>query len=115
MRHAPTAFRRWWHGATIATLLASVAVASAVVPSGWALAAAGDPGATLPFTSYEAEAGTLGGGATAVSLTVGADHAVLQPGAGGVRARVRAAHRHRPERAVDEQHRRADQRDQRPR
>jgi alpha-1,3-glucanase-like protein/copper-binding protein NosD len=45
-------------------LLSGLAVALAV-PS----ASAATIGATTPFTSYEAEAGTLGGGATAVSLT----------------------------------------------
>src|ERR1017187_3190660 len=34
-----------------------------------ARAAAATVGATTPFISYEAEAGTLGGGATAVALT----------------------------------------------
>src|SRR5690348_18089245 len=49
-----------------AGVVASAAVA--IVVAHPAAAAAG-AGATLPFTSYEAEAGTLGGGATAVSLT----------------------------------------------
>ena len=45
-------------------LFAGVAVALSAGP-----ASAATVGATTPFTSYEAEAGTLGGGATAVTLT----------------------------------------------
>jgi hypothetical protein len=43
--------------------------ATAAPPNHTAAAAAGNAGATTPFTSYEAEAGTLGGGASVVSLT----------------------------------------------
>jgi hypothetical protein len=48
-----------------ALLLVSRLAIALAVPS----ASAATIGATTPFTSYEAEAGTLGGGATAVSLT----------------------------------------------
>src|SRR5690242_9420780 len=54
--------------ALAAAIFAAAAGAIAVVVAHPAAAAAG-AGATLPFTSYEAEAGTLGGGATAVTLT----------------------------------------------
>jgi hypothetical protein len=46
----------------------SIPSASAVAPA-TASASAATAGATTPFTSYEAETGTLGGGASAVSLT----------------------------------------------
>jgi len=45
------------------------AAVTAVTLSGSSPAAAATVGATTPFTSYEAESGTLGGGATTVSLT----------------------------------------------
>ncbi|MFC6155554.1 galactose-binding domain-containing protein [Kribbella jiaozuonensis] len=48
------------------SLLSAVPVAALLVTPA---AAATTAGATVPFTSYEAEAGALGGGATAVSLT----------------------------------------------
>ena len=53
-------------GAACAAVLTTVPIAVALV-----VPAAADTavGATVPFTSYEAEAGTLGGGATSVSLT----------------------------------------------
>jgi parallel beta-helix repeat protein len=47
----------------------AVAAGTVAVVVAHPAAAAAGAGATLPFTSYEAEAGTLGGGATAVSLT----------------------------------------------
>ena len=50
----------------------AAATAAAPSPAGSTLnmtAAASGAGATTPFTSYEAEAGTLGGGASVVSLT----------------------------------------------
>ncbi|GIH20642.1 carbohydrate-binding protein [Rugosimonospora africana] len=51
-----------------AALAAPALAHAALAPAAPGIAASG-AGATLPFTSYEAEAGTLGGGATAVSLT----------------------------------------------
>jgi hypothetical protein len=66
MRHTPNVAARRWSGALVAAVLTASALA--VAPAGPAAADAG-AGAALPFTSYEAEAGTLGGGATAVSLT----------------------------------------------
>jgi hypothetical protein len=66
MRCIPNVAPRRWAGVVLAALLtgsmlAAVAAQAAAAPSG--------AGATVPFTSYEAEAGTLGGGATVVSLT----------------------------------------------
>jgi hypothetical protein len=67
MRRRPNAAARRWLSVVAVALvtgsaLTAVAVAQAAVdPSG--------AGATVPFTSFEAEAGTLGGGATTVSLT----------------------------------------------
>ncbi|MEY9871679.1 hypothetical protein ABH931_001152 [Streptacidiphilus sp. MAP12-33] len=56
-------------GAAVAALLAASALAAFhAAPTATAATAAG-VGATLPFTSFEGEAGALGGGATAVSLT----------------------------------------------
>jgi Right handed beta helix region len=55
----------WCSGLVAAVLLVSGTVVALSVPS----ASAATVGATTPFTSYEAEAGTLGGGATVVSLT----------------------------------------------
>ncbi|MGW6276927.1 carbohydrate-binding protein [Kribbella sp. NPDC055071] len=52
-----------------ATLLAVVPLAAVLVAPAAEAATTAVTGATVPFTSYEAEAGTLGGGATAVSLT----------------------------------------------
>jgi hypothetical protein len=51
----------------VATALAAAGIA--VTLTHFASPAAAAAGATLPFTSYEAEAGTLGGGATTVALT----------------------------------------------
>ena len=67
MRHLPHPAPRAWTGLVVTALLA----ASALVPlaATQAVAATSTAGATLPFTSLEAEAGTLVGGATAVSLT----------------------------------------------
>lgn len=66
MRHLPNAAPRAWIGLAVTALLAGpVLVPVAAAPA----AAATGAGATVPFTSYEAEAGTLIGGATAVSLT----------------------------------------------
>ncbi|WP_405590946.1 carbohydrate-binding protein [Streptomyces sp. NBC_01190] len=75
--------RRHRAGAAVATLAVAAAFAlvgirmadGATVPAGHAkaapraTAAAGAAGASTPFTSYEAESGTLGGGAQTVSLT----------------------------------------------
>jgi F5/8 type C domain/Carbohydrate binding module (family 6)/Abnormal spindle-like microcephaly-assoc'd, ASPM-SPD-2-Hydin len=67
MRHLPKLALRRTMGVVVAALLTGTAlVASATAP---AAAATGTAGATLPFTSYEAEAGSLGGGASVVSLT----------------------------------------------
>src|SRR4051794_9030645 len=68
MRRTPNAARRRWAGVAVAALLiASVSAAVSMHP------AAADPppgvGATVPFTSYEGEAGAVSGGATVVSLT----------------------------------------------
>jgi hypothetical protein len=57
--------RRWLAVVAAAVLTGSALAAVPVAPA----AADTVAGATLPFTSYEAEAGSLGGGATAVSLT----------------------------------------------
>ncbi|MGW6194586.1 carbohydrate-binding protein [Kribbella sp. NPDC055110] len=62
---SPVPFRR-----LVAAVLVAVPIATVlVVPEAAAAAAAATSGATVPFTSYEAEAGSLGGGATSVSLT----------------------------------------------
>ncbi|MGY4765785.1 carbohydrate-binding protein [Kribbella sp. CWNU-51] len=53
-------------GAACAAVLTTVPIAVALVVPAVADTAVG---ATVPFTSYEAEAGSLGGGATSVSLT----------------------------------------------
>ncbi|WP_329000216.1 carbohydrate-binding protein [Kribbella sp. NBC_00709] len=53
-----------------ASVLTAVPVATVfVVPAAADTAAVTAAGATVPFTSYEAEVGSLGGGATSVSLT----------------------------------------------
>src|SRR6266508_3907778 len=66
MRHIRKIGRRRLLGGLVVAVLAGAALtAAALVPA----AADTVAGATLPFTSYEAEAGTLGGGASAVSLT----------------------------------------------
>src|SRR5882757_2953100 len=54
---------------SVGSLLLVAAAVTAVTLSGSSPAAAATVGATTPFTSYEAESGTLGGGATTVSLT----------------------------------------------
>ncbi|HEX4722525.1 MAG TPA: RICIN domain-containing protein [Pseudonocardiaceae bacterium] len=56
----------WRRLAAAAVIVAGVAVVPLVVGS---LPSAHATGATTPFTSYEAEAGTFGGGASVVSLT----------------------------------------------
>jgi hypothetical protein len=57
-------------GGACAAVLTTVSIAAVIVTSAPADAAVdATVGATMPFTSYEAEAGTLGGGAAAVSLT----------------------------------------------
>ncbi|MEV6008707.1 carbohydrate-binding protein [Streptomyces sp. NPDC051976] len=67
MRSNPHPAPRRWLGAAVAALLPACAlVAFGTAPA--AHAAAG-VGATLPFSSFEGEAGTLGGGAAVVSLT----------------------------------------------
>ncbi|TDU02493.1 parallel beta helix pectate lyase-like protein [Streptomyces sp. 846.5] len=66
MRHLPNAAPRAWIGLVVTALLAGpLLVPVTAAPA----AAATGAGATVPFTGYEAEAGTLIGGATAVSLT----------------------------------------------
>src|SRR5260221_3710153 len=58
--------------AGVTALLMSSALAAVAAPAlsaGSAASADSAAGATVPFTSYEAEAGTLGGGASVVSLT----------------------------------------------
>ncbi|WP_405583017.1 discoidin domain-containing protein [Streptomyces sp. NBC_01190] len=88
MRHLPNAARRPWTGLVVTAMLAASALVPTVIAATAtaapvkaasatrtassataAPAATGGAGATVPFTSYEAEAGTLSGGATAVSLT----------------------------------------------
>ena len=96
--------------AVAAAMIGAALVAVTAAPA----TAATTAGATLPFTSYEAEAGTLGGAQHGLA-DLGADHAVLERDAGGVGPRVRAADRRRPDCAVDQQHRRADQLHQRAR
>lgn len=73
---SPRRFRPVLIASVAAGLLwASYATATAAPPSSNAapaknaIAAAATTGATTPFTSYEAEAGSLGGGASVVSLT----------------------------------------------
>jgi hypothetical protein len=51
------------------TVWTTLAPASAAPQITTAAPASTTAGATTPFTSYEGEAGTLGGGATTVSLT----------------------------------------------
>ncbi len=68
MRRTPNAARRRWAGVAVVTLLIG-GVSAAVTMRPAAADAPPGVGATLPFTSYEAEAGTLGGGASVVSLT----------------------------------------------
>jgi hypothetical protein len=53
----------------LGAVLAAAILTSSALAATTATPAAAAVGATLPFTSYEAEAGTLTGGATAVSLT----------------------------------------------
>ena len=71
----PRTTRRRLRAIAVAAAAVTIAAAGAVpalaaVLAGPAAApAATVAGATLPFTSYEAESGTLGGGASAVSLT----------------------------------------------
>jgi hypothetical protein len=66
MRHLPKIAPRAWTGLAVTALLAGCVL----VPVTAARAATSTGvGATVPFTSFEAEAGTLTGGATAVSLT----------------------------------------------
>src|SRR5260221_3571922 len=58
--------------AGVTALLMSSALAAVAAPAlsaGSAASADSAAGATTPFTSYDAEAGTLGGGASVVSLT----------------------------------------------
>jgi hypothetical protein len=66
MPHALNAAPRRWLGLAVAALLTGSAVVAFTTSRASAVAGAG---ATVPFTSYEAEAGTLSGGATAISLT----------------------------------------------
>jgi Pectate lyase superfamily protein len=70
----PRTRRRRLRALAVAAAAVTIAAAGAgpvlaAVLSDAAPAAAPAAGATLPFTSYEAESGTLGGGATVVSLT----------------------------------------------
>jgi hypothetical protein len=67
MRHKPKVLVRRWAGLALAVLLAGSALTAVVMAQ--AATGPGGSGATVPFTSLEAEAATLGGGATAVSLT----------------------------------------------
>ncbi|MFC1413210.1 discoidin domain-containing protein [Streptacidiphilus sp. N1-12] len=67
MRHLPHIAPRAWTGLVVTALLAGSAFLPAV--SARAVTPVAGAGATVPFTSFEAEAGTLTGGATAVSLT----------------------------------------------
>ncbi|MDQ1703565.1 MAG: hypothetical protein QOF57_2817, partial [Frankiaceae bacterium] len=56
--------------APVSLLAAATLVAGSLVTAmSGGVAAAVTVGATTPFTSYEAEAGALGGGASVVSLT----------------------------------------------
>jgi parallel beta-helix repeat protein len=67
MRHTRTVGLRRLSGAVAVIVLAGATlVAAALAPAAGADTVAG---AALPFASYEGEAGTLGGGATSVSLT----------------------------------------------
>ncbi len=66
MRHTPWATPHRLIGAAVATLLVAFAF---VAVGGLPAVAATTAGATLPFSDYEAEAGTLAGGAGIVSLT----------------------------------------------
>ncbi|MEZ0066428.1 hypothetical protein ABIA32_002438 [Streptacidiphilus sp. MAP12-20] len=63
------ALRRSISGAVAALLTLTGATLVALGAPPTATAATNGAGATAPFTSYEAEAGTLGGGASIVSLT----------------------------------------------
>ncbi|MFJ6215696.1 discoidin domain-containing protein [Streptomyces sp. NPDC092296] len=72
MRHLPNAAPRAWTGLLLSALLAVstlVPASTAGAATGAGAAASTGAGATVPFTSFEAEAGTLTGGASAVSLT----------------------------------------------
>ncbi|MEZ0090810.1 discoidin domain-containing protein [Streptacidiphilus sp. EB129] len=74
MKRPPNVGLRRWLSAAVAVLLTGCAlVASSTAPAAAtpaaARAAASGVGATVPFTSFEGEAGTLAGGATVVSLT----------------------------------------------
>ncbi|MEV4559262.1 discoidin domain-containing protein [Kitasatospora sp. NPDC049285] len=68
MRLRPSAGPRAWTGLVVTALIACGTLVPALAPTATAAAPAG-AGATLPFTEFEAEAGTLTGGATAVALT----------------------------------------------
>ncbi len=67
MRYLPNHALRRGMGVVVAALLTGTAIVA--VATSPVAADTGGAGATLPFTSYEAEAGTLSGGATTVSLT----------------------------------------------
>ncbi|HEY0473656.1 MAG TPA: carbohydrate-binding protein [Kribbella sp.] len=67
MRHLP--LRRLAGAACAAVSITAVLAMPAGAETAQNAAQAAVAGATVPFTSYEAEAGSLGGGATSVSLT----------------------------------------------